>query len=149
MTALIRIVISLCFFALASCNERSPTDPLIEGPQPITALSLQGNWTGELRAFPEGEDWSSVRLSIDTANESISGQLVPRVGPAHAVTGEFNRLGAMISIPGLPETRQPCHSVSIIAQAIEYRRGQPVALLGRLSGRCPSTLAQAVRLTRA
>ena len=148
MPAPIRFVASFCFLVLLSCNEL-PTDPRLEGRQPVTALSLQGTWTGELRAFPEGEDWSSVRLSLEVISEQISGQLVPRVGPAHAVTGSFYSLGASISIPGLPATRQPCHSVSIFVEAIEYRRGQPVALLGRLSGRCPGTLMHPVRLTRA
>jgi hypothetical protein len=42
----------------------------------------------------------------------------------------------------------PCFGLTIVVEALEYRSANAVALVGRLSGRCPDTLTQSVRFAR-
>jgi hypothetical protein len=141
-----RIAVCLCVLALLSCRESSPTAPFTQGPQRVTTQGLHGDWRGFLSLQPEGEDWRGTVLSIDASRPAITGQIVPRIGPSRAITGEIHSQGATIFIQGLPETE--CQGVSLVVEAIEYRNNQPYKLVGHLSGRCPDPLSH-VLLTRA
>jgi hypothetical protein len=117
---------------LAAC-EGSPTDP--------DARVLNGTYEGRVEAFPSGEDWSNVRLTVATAGDAVTGTLTPATGPAHAVTGQRTATGATLDVQGLPQTT-PC-TVKLIVDTVAA-----ASIRGELSGRCPNTLSGSFRLNR-
>jgi hypothetical protein len=112
---------------------RSPTDP--------TQDELNGVWEGALQAYPSGEDWSSVRLTTTTVGGVVTGALVPKSGPAHAVTGQRVANGFTLEVHDLPQ-QTPC-----VVQLFVDDIGS-AAIAGDIGGRCPNTLTGDFRLTR-
>lgn len=113
--------------------QRSPTDP--------TPNELNGVWEGALQAYPSGEDWSDVRLTTTTVGNVVTGALVPKAGPAHAVTGQRTAGGFALEVHDLPQ-QTPC------AVQLQVSDVGATAIAGNLGGRCPNTLLGAFRLTR-
>jgi hypothetical protein len=75
--------------------------------------------------------------------------LTTRGGAVHPVTVETGGSVVILTVGELPVSEaSPCFQLRIILEAVEQRNGRPVALDGRLSGRCPNTLIQTIHLTR-
>ena len=123
----------LPFLLLAAC-EGSPTDP--------DSRVLNGTYEGRVEAFPSGEDWSNVRLTVTTTGNTVTGTLTPKAGPAHAVTGQRMTAGFALDVQGLPQTT-PC-TVQLFVDQIGA-----ASIRGDLAGRCPNTLMGTFRLNRA
>jgi hypothetical protein len=129
------LALALCTFVLFGCDGSSPTDP-VQGPTDLT-----GTWEGGLSAFPTDEDWSRVRLSVQTTGATTTGTLTSRNGVAHPVTGQNAGSTTPLEVGGLPQ-QAPC-SVTLIVKRVDSS-----AMLGSLSGRCPNTLMSNFRLEK-
>lgn len=99
---------------------------------------------------PIGEDWNTVTVLLEHHDGTVAGQLIPSRGPLHPVAGEFFPGGAaVLNVGELPINHTvPCPMYGIFIEAIEHQNSRPAALVGRVQGRCPNTLAGAVRLDR-
>ncbi|HEX6099093.1 MAG TPA: hypothetical protein VF432_22460 [Thermoanaerobaculia bacterium] len=126
-------LVLLPFLLLAAC-EGSPTDP--------DTRPLSGAYEGRLEAFPSGEDWTTVRLTVGTVGNVVTGTLNPKTGPEHPVTGQRTATGFVLDVHNLPQTT-PC-TVQMHVDEIGA-----ASIRGELSGRCPSTLMSSFRLNRA
>jgi hypothetical protein len=122
----------LPFLLLAACDG-SPTDP--------DSRVLNGTYEGRVEAFPSGEDWSNIRLTVATAGDAVTGTLTPATGPAHAVTGQRMAIGFALDVQSLPQTT-PC-TVHLFVDEIGA-----ATIRGQLTGRCPNTLMGSFRLNR-
>jgi hypothetical protein len=122
------LVLFALVITLAACD--LPTEP--------DGASLAGAYEGSILAFPSGEDWTNVRLTIDNGG---TGTLVARNGATHSVTGQ--RIGSLVHIDvhDLPAAT-PC-DVSLVVTDVTAE-----AIRGGVTGRCPNTLLSEFRLTR-
>jgi hypothetical protein len=139
---------------LSGCDSRRPTAP--EGlaeERPVTSEGLIGEWSGELGPHPDGEDWSRVTIAISRDGGVLAGRLIPRQGSTLPVVVEMNEERGLailsVSVHELSAGRRyPCTGYGIVVPALQYEGGRPVGFRGTLTGRCPSTLAGAVRFQR-
>lgn len=130
----IPVVLLLACVLLSGCGRSSPT-----APEAIAGLT--GVWEGLLVAYPVGEDWSVVRLSVQVNGSTVSGTLVSRNGVSHPVTGTVQDGAVTLEILNLPQ-QTPC---SVVLAVTRLTRGE---LQGRVSGRCPNTLLSEFRLSK-
>jgi hypothetical protein len=138
----------LAMFAVAACDERLPTDPAVAVVLAVDEATLTGVWSGAMPISPPGEDWTSIVLTIP-AGEMPRGEIVPRAGRAHPVRVQYVGGKAFLAVEDLPfDERIPCSQIGMSLDSVELRDGRPFAVTGRLSGRCPSTLMQRIRLSR-
>lgn len=130
----VALVLAVCTLIAFGCKESSPTAP-------PSAADLNGIWVGELSAFPTGEDWTQVRLSLHTVGTTPTGTLTSRNGVVHPVTGHNESIGTYLEVGQLPQNA-PC-SVSLIVKRVTSD-----AMVGSLTGRCPNTLLSNFRLEK-
>ena len=142
------VAIALALFTFVSCSESSPTSPLAITRVPVTDAAVAGDWSVPLGLGPDDEDWSVVRMTLSVANGTITGQMLPPTGFPRPITGSIANGTASLVIGDLPPGREPCTHVGIFVRNVETRGAQPIALLGQLGGRCPSTLMRDIRLER-
>lgn len=151
MTRLPHSLALALIFVCISCNsESSPTSPIAITQVPVTEANLAGTWTGNLTVMPGAEDWQSVRMTIRASGGVVTGEMQPRVGSVHQLTGSVSAGGAIIHFEDLPiDSPNPCFSLGLQLVAVETRGSEAIALIGRLGGRCPNTiLSRDVRLER-
>ena len=80
------LVLLLACVALFGCDQTSPTEPDVR-------RGLTGTWEGALPSYPAGEDWSRVRLTLQSGGDTVTGTLVSRNGVSHPVTGTAVAIG--------------------------------------------------------
>jgi hypothetical protein len=141
------VIALLVLFTFASCSD-SPTSPLAITRVPVTDAAVAGDWSVPLGIGPNDEDWVVVRMTLSVANGTINGQMLPQIGSPRPITGFIANGTASLVIGDLPPGAEPCTHVGIFVRSVETRGAQPIALLGRLGGRCPSTLMRDIRLER-
>jgi hypothetical protein len=129
---LIRLLLACVL--LSGCGRSSPT-----APEAIAGLT--GVWEGPVVAYPAGEDWSLVRLSVQVNGSTLSGTLVSRNGVSHPVTGTVQDGVVTMEILNLPQ-QTPC---SVVLAVTRVTRSE---LRGRVSGRCANTLMSEFRLSK-
>lgn len=127
-----RLPVLALALALLACNG-SPTEP--------ENRTLQGTYEGEVRAFPSGEDWTNVRLTVATTGDTVTGTLLPKSGPSHPVTGQRVSGVYSLEVKELPQST-PCFVTLTVNQI------GAASIRGDLGGRCPSTLMTTFRLNR-
>lgn len=128
-------VLLLCVLLCACGDSPSPTEPL-------SLAAIAGTWTGGLQAFPAGENWTRVRLTLTASENALSGTLTDLFGVVHRVTARSEAMGFVLDVHDLPADTPPC-TVSLIVTRVTAQRME-----GRLSGRCPNTLASDFTLER-
>ena len=126
----------LLVLLLVACNGSGPTAP-------HNAAQLIGTWEGEVAAFPAGEDWSRVTLSLQAGGDALIGTLTSRNGVTHPVAGTNPQPGVyVLDVQDLPHLTAPC-AVALVVDKVSSTR-----IEGRLSGRCANTLLSRFRLER-
>lgn len=116
--------------ALAACDG-SPTDP--------ENRVLNGTYEGALDVTPSGENWSNVRLTVNTVGTAVTGTLVPKTGPTHPVTGQG--LGGVYTLEVKELPQSTACDVTLIVNQIGA-----ASIRGGVTGKCPNTLASTFRL---